>query len=111
MEKMSKKLIIKLFLILLVAFSFLFISIVDAKARRGCCSHHGGVCGCSCCDGTSLSSKCAPYYPQCSSKASMYDYEKKESEWYNNGLIYLMGCIAIWIGGGWIWEKIEERKK
>jgi predicted transporter len=26
-------------------------------ARRGCCSHHGGVCGCSqgravCCDGT-----------------------------------------------------------
>ncbi len=29
----------------------------DIKQRRGCCSHHGGVCGCSsgravCCDGT-----------------------------------------------------------
>lgn len=37
-------------------------------ARSGCCSHHGGVCGCGCCDGTSLSATCAPYYPQCSSK-------------------------------------------
>lgn len=35
-------------------------------ARSGCCSHHGGVCGCGCCDGTSLSSTCAPYYPECS---------------------------------------------
>lgn len=29
----------------------------DQVARRGCCSHHGGVCGCGgiklrCCDGT-----------------------------------------------------------
>ena len=36
-----------------------------ALARRGCCSHHDGVCGCTCCDGTSLSSTCAPYYPSC----------------------------------------------
>ena len=36
-----------------------------AEARQGCCSHHSGVCGCSCCDGTSLSAKCAPYYLQC----------------------------------------------
>ncbi len=36
------------------------------SARSGCCSHHGGVCGCGCCDGTSLSATCAPYYPQCS---------------------------------------------
>lgn len=36
-----------------------------ADARRGCCSHHGGVCGCVCCDGTALSAKCAPYYPDC----------------------------------------------
>lgn len=34
-------------------------------ARSGCCSHHGGVCGCECCDGTALSAKCAPYYPAC----------------------------------------------
>ena len=37
-----------------------------AEARSGCCSHHGGVCGCGCCDGSSLSAKCAPYYPECS---------------------------------------------
>lgn len=29
----------------------------DGESRRGCCSHHGGVCGCGgdtlrCCDGT-----------------------------------------------------------
>ena len=34
-------------------------------ARSGCCSHHGGVCGCGCCDGSSLSATCAPYYPSC----------------------------------------------
>ena len=37
-----------------------------AYARSGCCSHHGGVVGCGCGDGTSLSSTCLPYYPQCS---------------------------------------------
>jgi endonuclease YncB( thermonuclease family) len=41
-----------------------------AEARRGCCSHHGGVCGCSCCDGSSLSAKCAPYYPECNASTS-----------------------------------------
>jgi len=35
------------------------------SARSGCCSSHGGVCGCGCCDGSSLSRTCAPYYPQC----------------------------------------------
>ena len=47
-------------------FSFLFLFNVPALARQGCCSHHGGVCGCGCCDGTPLSSTCAPYYPECS---------------------------------------------
>lgn len=36
-----------------------------AEARSGCCSHHGGVCGCACCDGSPLSDICAPYYPNC----------------------------------------------
>ena len=36
------------------------------EARSGCCSHHGGVCGCGCCDGSALSTTCAPYYPECS---------------------------------------------
>src|SRR5689334_20774748 len=43
---------------------FLFPKTVNA--RSGCCSHHGGVCGCGCCDGSSLSITCAPYYPECS---------------------------------------------
>jgi hypothetical protein len=45
----------------------LFILSPSAIARSGCCSHHGGVCGCGCCDGSSLSSTCAPYYPWCNS--------------------------------------------
>jgi hypothetical protein len=41
-------------------------------ARRGCCSHHGGVCGCSggraaCCDGT-LSPSCG-----CNSDSIKYE--------------------------------------
>lgn len=37
----------------------------DAPERRGCCSHHGGVCGCDggrvrCCDGA-LSPSCGCY--------------------------------------------------
>jgi hypothetical protein len=46
------------------------LSITSVFARSGCCSHHQGVCGCGCCDGTSLSSTCAPYYPECSSGSS-----------------------------------------
>lgn len=50
---------------------FLFFSLIflpkNIEARSGCCSHHGGVCGCRCCDGSSLSSTCAPYYPSCNS--------------------------------------------
>jgi hypothetical protein len=34
-----------------------------AQAQSGCCSSHGGVCGCACCDGTALSAKCRPYFP------------------------------------------------
>lgn len=41
------------------------------NARQGCCSHHGGVCGCSCCDGTPLIAKCTPYY-DCSDTKSYY---------------------------------------
>ena len=52
-------------LIFILIFGFLLVQLPYADARRGCCSHHGGVCGCSCCDGTPLSAKCAPYYPDC----------------------------------------------
>ncbi len=43
-----------------------------SEARSWCCSHHWWVCGCWCCDGSSLSETCAPYYPQCSSPEPDY---------------------------------------
>jgi hypothetical protein len=51
-----------------IAALLLILILINARsvnARSGCCSHHGGVCGCGCCDGTPLSPKCAPYYPKC----------------------------------------------
>jgi len=51
---------------LIILLFLLTLPFSNAQARSGCCSHHGGVCGCRCCDGTSLSATCAPYYPQCS---------------------------------------------
>jgi len=57
---------------ILLILSFLFLSLFvfsffsPVEARSGCCSWHGGVCGCGCCDGTPLSAICAPYYPGCS---------------------------------------------
>lgn len=55
-----------LYSLLIITLLVVFPLITDA--RRGCCSHHGGVCGCRCCDGTPLSAKCAPYYPDCNSR-------------------------------------------
>ena len=64
---------IKRILLFSLLFSALFLSALNlAEARQGCCSHHSGVCGCGCCDGTSLSATCAPYYPQCSKSAEQY---------------------------------------
>jgi len=42
-------------------------------ARSGCCSGHGGVCGCECCDGVRLSSVCVPYYPECAMATNGHD--------------------------------------
>ena len=63
MKNQFKKIRIAFAVVLFIAVSF-YAS--QAEARSGCCSWHGGVCGCRCCDGTSLSAKCAPYYPSCS---------------------------------------------
>ena len=59
---------------LLVAFlALLIISWPSfSLAHSGCCSYHGGVCGCGCCDGSSLSATCAPYYPGCGSSEPSY---------------------------------------
>jgi hypothetical protein len=52
----------------MVLFLFIFTTLFSSTvfARSGCCSHHGGVSGCGCADGTPLSSTCLPYYPECS---------------------------------------------
>lgn len=56
----------RVLLLIALAISFLPLLPKNVYARSGCCSHHGGVCGCGCCDGSPLSSTCAPYYPGCS---------------------------------------------
>ncbi len=62
-------------LVIIVFFVFLIALSSTIEARQGCCSWHGGVCsytcpdginvGHMCCDGTSLSATCAPYYSSC----------------------------------------------
>lgn len=73
-----KKILLSLFVIILL--SLFLLPIDDIEARSGCCSWHGGVCtykcpdgvnvGYMCCDGTSLSAKCAPYYSSCPAKST-----------------------------------------
>lgn len=66
----------KIFGILVVLLLF-FLTLLSfpsfVSARSGCCSHHGGVCGCGCCDGSPLSSTCAPYYPECGGGYGSYN--------------------------------------
>ncbi len=52
--------------IIFLVFFYLILPLQIIQARSGCCSHHEGVCGCGCCDGSPLSSTCRPYYPECS---------------------------------------------
>ncbi len=65
------------FLIITSFFLFTFISSVNAQS--GCCSHHGGVNGCNCGDGTPLSSTCIKYYPQCQSGGSQTNTQQNTS--------------------------------
>lgn len=48
----------KIMVCLIIAFCICMFSSSTSIAERGCCSHHGGVCGDHCCDGTPLSDKC-----------------------------------------------------
>jgi len=48
-----------------LAIVVVLLTTTPVSARQGCCSWHGGVCACQCCDGSPLSDKCAPYYPEC----------------------------------------------
>ena len=51
-------------LLLILVVAFILNKEVAFAGRKGCCSHHGGICGRVCCDGTPLSKKCEPYYNQ-----------------------------------------------
>jgi hypothetical protein len=62
----------------IIGLAFL-IPISIAQARSGCCSHHSGVCGCGCCDGSGLSAKCAPYYPECSAPSPAATYRTTDT--------------------------------
>lgn len=114
-----------------VLLAFLFVSSVEA--RSGCCSHHGGVCGCGCCDGTSLSATCAPYYPSCGSTPSRvtstptpqvdplnsYLSPKsktessadltKNSQSQSNGGDFASALLSL-IGGYWIYHIFKNKK-
>ena len=102
MKNNSKKICIVSSIILFIAISF-YAS--QAEARSGCCSWHGGVCGCRCCDGTSLSAKCAPYYPSCSYTSApistlpkKYDCSQYGLFAYSDGLGYCK-CMSGYVWG------------
>ncbi|MCZ7384811.1 MAG: hypothetical protein O8C63_08710 [Candidatus Methanoperedens sp.] len=91
---------IKKILVCLMFFAlFVLLPIDGIEARSGCCSHHGGVCGCKCCDGTSLSAKCAPYYPSCNNKPTIPVSTPKPSPEF--GIVAaVMGVLsAIYLSG------------
>jgi len=105
--------IISIIVFILFAFSLVLPQVIEA--RSGCCSHHGGVCGCRCCDGTSLSAKCAPYYPSCSSPTTpkynspeSYNPPKPgaESNTYTSPKSYTADASNTQLGkksSNWIW--------
>jgi len=64
MKEKIKKILLLLIPIFVLSL-FILLPFDKVEARQGCCSWHGGVCGCQCCDGTPLSSTCLPYYPEC----------------------------------------------
>lgn len=82
-EKIKKKILLSL--LIPVLFLFIVLPINDVEARSGCCSWHGGVCGCQCCDGTPLSSTCLPYYPECGG-GSIYNPPSYDYPSYEHGL-------------------------
>lgn len=70
----------QIFISLVLLSIVLFLFAPNTYAQSGCCSHHSGVCGCGCCDGTSLSATCARYYPQCGKETNYFsDIKAKDN--------------------------------
>jgi len=74
-------------IIFVVLISVVFCS--PAGARSGCCSHHGGVCGNYCCDGTRLSAICGGHYDSCDSSHlylcyAQYSCQSAGGYWYES---------------------------
>jgi len=88
----------KLVLFLFCFFLFSIFLVNSAEARSGCCSHHGGVCGCECCDGTSLSATCAPYYPSCNSNPMEPVYVREINTVTENKVIPVYEAAAVMSG-------------
>ncbi len=91
-----------LFLSILAIFCVLSFSlpVKYTEARSGCCSHHGGVVGCSCGDGTPLSAKCAPYYPSCNNSSEANRKESQEQDeqagnsWVQLVIVFISGAVV-----------------
>lgn len=108
----------KILSIIMLIITFIsIIQVFDAEARRGCCSHHGGVCGCSCCDGKPLSNKCAPYYPECNGGSSYYETSNTYSSGYSSKKYsapvksYDCSTMAITSKSGWLLSKPSLNNK
>ena len=64
---------ISFFVALIAAAGWFSLSVLDnanGSAASGCCSRHGGICDCACCDGTALSETCRSRMPACGGAAA-----------------------------------------
>jgi len=88
-----------LYLVYIVSLTFIPINVF---ARRGCCSHHGGVAGCSssgrqiCNDGTlSPSCTCTPTYIYGCTDSRAKNYNKNANKDNGKCVYYKYGCTDI----------------
>lgn len=88
---------VKKFLVLGLVSFIVFLPALTTDARSGCCSWHGGVCGCGCCDGTPLSATCAPYYPECNSGYSLPSIPSCPSMAYYDSLSGSCKCFSGYV--------------
>jgi len=74
------------------------LAVPNVLARSGCCSGHGGVCGCECCDGSRLSATCSQYYEGCENIGLI---ENEKDDGWIVLLIVLAPVILVWLAYKW----------